>query len=130
MDSEVDSCEIGTSSVDGEIDSSEPIVAEAALESTVPTLSWPVGLRSTAGLAKPVICEHHCSAARMRTCSRPVFSNHSASVISLEPSIGSSLWKPPHLKNSLANGMFALVDLSVLRNVWNSLAMIRCFSGY
>ena len=106
----MDSCEIGISSGTG--DSGESIDAEAGVESdtSFPTvgLRMTAGLR-TAGLRAPVTSEHPCSAARMRTCSISD-SNQSLSLISLDLSIGSSLWKPPHLKNCLDRGMFDLPD--------------------
>lgn len=101
------------SSVTGELDSDESIDAEVRLESDTC-----FGLGMTAGLAKNVNFEHHCSADRMRTCSTSDPSNHSFSVISLDFSIGSSLWKPAQFKNSLASiTLFGLIDFSILGSV-------------
>lgn len=95
----------------GELDSGESIDAEAGLEFDPSLFFWWAPM--TAGLAKPVACEHRCSAARMCTCSHSGFSNHSSSVISLA-SIGSNLWKPPHFKNSLASDLFGLAGMKAL----------------
>lgn len=97
------------SSVVGELDSGESIDAEAGLESdTILSLSWAVSLRIISELSSLPVREAHCTAARMRTCSRYGFSNHSLSLIGDDTLKGSSLWKPCHNMKSLANFMFGI----------------------
>ena len=87
------------SGVVGELDSGESVDAGAGLESdTIPSLSWAVSLRSLLSSIPRcfALSEHHCIAARIRTCFQYGSVNQSDSSILLDALIGSSLWKPPH----------------------------------
>jgi hypothetical protein len=88
----------------GDLDFGESIDAEAELESdTLPSLSWAVSIGFSGRI--PALSEHDRSAARMRTCFQCGSVNQSDSLISLDASIRSSLWKPPHDKKGFASNM-------------------------